>query len=181
MCQCVFTLCVCEFATVSHCVSKCVSPPLALSSRRTLFARLSHRCKQQKGKGRGREREGDSWRAGASASEPRGRLFAHLVCLLLPIYLWPRLVRLRRGTSCSCSRPGFVLAITLLLLHYLSNGIFIGFHQLSLSPSLSLCVSIPFSFSPEINAAQQETKMQTQLGTGSWRQAHSLLAVPQSA
>lgn len=79
----------------------------------------------------------------ACASESCRRLFAHLVCLLLPIYLWPRLVVLRRGTSCSCAGPSsFILAITLLLPHYLSNGIFIGFHRLTLCLSRTLALSL---------------------------------------
>lgn len=62
------------------------------------------------------------------------------------------------SSSSSCSCPcscywapcSFILAITLLLLHYLSNGIFIGFQRLSLSCSLSLSLSP----SSEINAQQ---------------------------
>lgn len=65
--------------------------------------------------------------------------------------------------------------------HFVIAALSFKWHIYRISPTLAHSLAPSRSFSPEINAQLKETKMQTQLGTGSWRQAHSLLAVPQSA
>lgn len=113
------------------------------------------------------------------------RLFAHLVCLLLPIYLFS-ILQLASAFPRAFPRLFPPRVATLLLLHYLSNGIFIGFLSLSALHSARSMHTRPVPVS--IYFIYVRTCIYPGPGLGPeiwWKNAegcpHSLLAVAQCA